>query len=49
MVITISLEEYAELQRDSRMLAALQAGGVDNWEWYDESLASFYEEEEGDE
>ena len=36
--VTISQREYDQLVRDSYKLAALEAGGVDNWEWYDESL-----------
>lgn len=31
------------------MLDALEAGGVDNWEWYDESLKSWREENEKEE
>lgn len=44
--ITITKKEYNSLQRDSQKLAALEAGGVDNWEWYSESLKEFWEEEE---
>lgn len=33
-------KEYDSLLRDSRELAALNAGGVDNWEAYHESLKS---------
>jgi hypothetical protein len=44
--ITITQKEYEELRKDSRKLAALEAGGVDNWEWYGESLKEFWEEEE---
>ena len=36
--VTISKAEYEALKRDSMILAALEAGGVDNWEWYSESL-----------
>ena len=32
------------LIRDSLMLLALNSGGVDNWEWYGDSLYSFLEE-----
>jgi hypothetical protein len=51
--IVISSEEYETLLRRSDMLAGLQAGGVDNWEWYSESLREFYkkyypEEQEDD-
>lgn len=43
--VTIEKEEYEELLRDQRMLDALKAGGVDNWEWYDDSLEDFFAEE----
>lgn len=46
--ITITLKEYKSLLKDSRKLAALEAGGVDNWEWYGESLENFFEEEDED-
>ena len=44
--VLISVEEYENLKRDSAILAALEAGGVDNWEWYSESLRDFFNEEE---
>lgn len=43
---TISKEEYEDLLDRDRKLSALEAGGVDNWEWYGESLAQYYNEEE---
>jgi hypothetical protein len=43
---TISKEEYEELLDRDRKLTALENGGVDNWEWYDESLAQFYADDE---
>ena len=39
-------KEYKGLVRDQRMLSALEAGGVDNWEWYSESLQDFWAEED---
>ncbi len=36
--ITIPLSEYQSLLCDRQMLRALQAGGVDNWEGYHESV-----------
>ena len=36
--VTIALREYQQLLEDQKVLRALQAGGVDNWEWYDASL-----------
>lgn len=34
----ITMSDYEGLQKRSDILSALEAGGVDNWEWYDESL-----------
>ena len=34
----ITMSDYEDLQKRSDILSALEAGGVDNWEWYDESL-----------
>lgn len=49
--VTISKAEYEALKRDSMILAALYAGGVDNWEWYSESLknAGVFEDDEANE
>lgn len=33
----ITMKEYDDLLERDQLLAALEAGGVDNWEWYDES------------
>ena len=33
--------ELKELIHDSLKLMALENGGVDNWEWYDDSLNNF--------
>ncbi len=35
--ITITKEEYYLLRCDKAELAMLEAGGVDNWDWYSES------------
>lgn len=40
--VTISLERYNELLKSEDKLTALEDGGVDNWDWYDESLRDFY-------
>lgn len=45
-MVTITETEYNRLTRVDRMMNALEAGGVDNWEWYGDSLADFWEEEE---
>lgn len=37
----ISKEELADLIRDSIKLSYLEAGGVDNWTWYDEALTEY--------
>lgn len=37
--VTISKKYLEELERESRILSALYAAGVDNWEWYDDALA----------
>jgi len=34
----ISKKEYEKLKRDQEKLEALEAGGVDNWEFYGEAL-----------
>lgn len=52
MSITISKARYHELLQAEAVLNALEAGGVDNWEWYDDSLVSAgltYPEDEEDE
>jgi hypothetical protein len=36
--VTISKSFYESLLRTEKELLALEAGGVDNWEWYSESL-----------
>ena len=36
--IIIPKNEFASLLRDSNKLRRLEYGGVDNWEWYGESL-----------
>ncbi len=49
--ITISKEAYDKLVRSEKELYALYAGGVDNWEWYSESLqeAGLLDDEDDDE
>lgn len=37
-LMTISLKRYKELLDSEKKLHALEAGGVDNWQWYSESL-----------
>jgi len=45
----ISLTELQKLKRAQSKLEALEAGGVDNWEWYAESLKDWFKENECDE
>jgi len=35
--------EYKNLIKDHKKLSALESGGVDNWEWYDQAMEDFYE------
>lgn len=50
-LVTITKADYERLKLDSKKLSALEAGGVDNWEWYSDSLrdAGFFNDEEGEE
>lgn len=43
--IEVNAKYLAELERNNRKLKALEQGGVDNWEWYSESLKHFFREE----
>ena len=36
--VTISAKRLEYLEHRDAVLSALEAGGVDNWEWYSESL-----------
>lgn len=47
-MITITKEEYDRLQDRDFKLSCLEGGGVDNWEWYDESLEDYYKAHEND-
>ena len=40
---TITKEEYDELIHRDEILTALENGGVDNWEWYGESLSNYFD------
>ncbi len=42
-------KEEREIERRLAKLNALEAGGVDNWDWYDESLKGWRKENELDE
>jgi hypothetical protein len=42
---TVRLEELQELIEDSAFLQALRNGGVGDWEWYDDVLDTFKEQQ----
>jgi hypothetical protein len=44
--VTVTQAEYDKMQRELGKLYALEAGGVDNWEWFDESLKEWRKENE---
>lgn len=44
--ITITTKEYERLKKDARILEALYANGVDNWEWFGDAMESIEDEEE---
>lgn len=46
--ILISEEELKELIESHMKLCALESGGVDNWNWYGESLRDFLKENEAE-
>lgn len=41
----ITKEEYDELIHRNEILEALEQGGVDNWEWYGESINQYFDNE----
>ena len=49
MKVTISKKELEELKDAQHKLSCLEAGGVDNWEWYSESLKGYWKEKEFEE
>lgn len=44
--VTIPMSAYKDLRRASRLLEALEAAGVDNWEWYSDAVGPIYREED---
>lgn len=44
--MSVSEKRLKELERAEAKLNALEAGGVDNWEWYGESLKEYRVENE---
>lgn len=43
--VNIAASEHKRLLRCRAILRALEAGGVDNWEWYGESLKDIPDED----
>ena len=43
---SISKEEYENLLHRDKVLTALEHGGVDNWEWYGDSLSQFLDDDD---
>jgi hypothetical protein len=41
--------KLAKAQKRLKLLDALEAGGVDNWEWYGEACSEAYGDEDDDE
>ncbi len=48
-MIVLTPERYNILIDAEKTLVALEAGGVDNWEGYHDSIATYYPEKYGDE
>lgn len=42
-LITITKKEYERLLDAKLQLTCLEAGGVDNWDWYDDAMESYRE------
>lgn len=42
--MSFSNSRIKELERAEAKLSALESGGVDNWEYYDDSLAGYYQQ-----
>ena len=47
--VTISTQEYETLKKDSALLNALEACGVDNWHGYSDARRYLREQQEEDE
>jgi hypothetical protein len=41
---SITEAEYKRLQKISFMMDCLEASGIDNWQWYDESMKAYHKE-----
>ncbi len=47
-LVMVTKTHLDRLERSSRLLRALEAGGVDNWEGYHHAPKAFYKEELGE-
>ncbi len=45
-MVTISKKEYVNLKDCQMQLRALERGGVDNWEWYEDSMEGYWQMKE---
>lgn len=43
--VKVPVYQLARLLKDSDKLSALERGGVDNWEWYGESLSENFDDD----
>jgi len=43
-MVEITAARLKSLEHSERILEALEAGGVDNWEWYSDSINMYYPE-----
>lgn len=48
MTVKIEQRKLLDLLEAYFKLAALESGGVDNWEWYGDSLCQYLQEDEKD-
>lgn len=46
--VTITKRRLAVLEHSHKLLRALEAGGVDNWEWYSEAYREAFPNEDDD-
>jgi len=44
----VSKDRYYKMKKELFKLECLEAGGVDNWEWYSEALEPYWDEEDED-
>lgn len=45
--IVITREKYHSLKRSQALLRALEAGGVDNWDWHSEAYREYMKDIKG--